>query len=122
MWEQRTVWCSKCGTKYNTDCTRLWYNGVQALSFTNLELRTSSALASIGGLYFSTFFGGDDTTWASPTDQYTYFRNMQLYGGFGAYNGTGASGSKSAAGRAVVQGWAVGIAAMVALALGLGAI
>lgn len=40
-------------------------------------------------MFFSTFFGGDDTTWATPTTQYTYFRNMALYAGYGAANGTG---------------------------------
>ncbi|OCF75853.1 alginate lyase [Kwoniella mangroviensis CBS 8886] len=67
----------------------LWYNGVQALKFTNLVLRTSTDLNSVGGMFFSTFFGGDDSTWATPTDQFSYFRNIQLYAGAGASNLTG---------------------------------
>ncbi|WRT68559.1 uncharacterized protein IL334_005536 [Kwoniella shivajii] len=62
----------------------LWYNGVQALQFNNLVLRTSANLASVGGLFFSTFFGGDDSSWATPTDQFVYFRNIQLFAGAGA--------------------------------------
>lgn len=65
------------------------------MSFTNLELRASSSIASIGGLYFSTFFGGSDTSWATPTSQYTYFKNIALYAGTGAANGTGTSISTS---------------------------
>ncbi|ORY35660.1 hypothetical protein BCR39DRAFT_511370 [Naematelia encephala] len=92
----------------------LWYNGVQALQFTNLELRSAESLASIGGMYFSTFFGGDDSSWATPTSQYTYFRNMQLYAGQGASNLTG---DKIAAG---VQGVSTGngiVLAIVAILL-----
>lgn len=65
-----------------------------ALNFTNVEIRTSEDLASIGGLYFSTFFGGDDSTWATPTDQFSYYKNIQLFAGEGAATGEGApSGS-----------------------------
>lgn len=73
---------------------RLWYNGVPALNFTNLEIRSSDDLASIGGLYFSTFFGGDDSSWATPTDQFSYYKNIQVFAGTGAATGEGAkSGS-----------------------------
>jgi hypothetical protein len=37
-----------------------------------MTYRTTSGL-QIDGLFFSTFFGGGDQTWASPTDQYTQF-------------------------------------------------
>lgn len=80
---------------------RLWYNGVPALNLTNLELRSSSTLASIGGLYFSTFFGGDDVSWASPTEQFSYYKNMAVYAGQGQSTG---EGKKSNAGRVVVWG------------------
>ncbi|RXK42318.1 hypothetical protein M231_00308 [Tremella mesenterica] len=73
----------------------LWYNGVPALSFTSLELRSASSISSIGGVFFSTFFGGDDSSWASPTDQYVYYRNLQLFAGYGASNGTESNVSSS---------------------------
>lgn len=57
------------------------------MSFTNLELRASASLSSVGGLFFSTFFGGDNADWATPTTQYAYFRNMQLFAGSGAATG-----------------------------------
>ncbi|WWD19211.1 hypothetical protein CI109_103669 [Kwoniella shandongensis] len=101
---------------------QLWYNGVQALSFQNLVLRKSSALASVGGLYFSTFFGGDDSSWASPTDQFTYFRNIQLYAGAGASNLTGAA--VSGASRSAVSGssgvWGVVMGLVVLGMMGMG--
>lgn len=74
---------------------RLWYNGVPALNFTNLEIRTSDQLASIGGLYFSTFFGGDDSSWATPTDQFSYYKNIQIFAGSGAATGEGAPSGSS---------------------------
>jgi hypothetical protein len=95
---------------------RLYYNGVQAMSFDNLAIRTSGQLSSIGGMFFSTFFGGDDSTWATPTNQYTYFRNMQLYAGYGAANGTGSA--ISAASRAA-SGWGIVGGTALAALLGL---
>jgi len=74
---------------YRNGLVSLWYNGVQAMKIQNLELRTSSNIDSIAGLFFSTFFGGDDASWASPETQYSYFRNIQLYAGLGASNATG---------------------------------
>ena len=87
---------------------RLYYNGVQAMSFQNLELRSASSLSGINGMFFSTFFGGSDSSWATPEDQYTYFRNMQLFAGTGAATG---SGSKiGSAGRSLEKSpivWAI---------------
>lgn len=85
---------------------RLWYNGVPAVNFSNLELRSSDTLASIGGLYFSTFFGGDDASWASPSDQFTYYKNMQVFAGQGAATGEGA---KSGADRVGWSGLGLGL-------------
>jgi hypothetical protein len=85
---------------------RLYYNGVSALNFTNLELRSSDTLASIGGLYFSTFFGGDDVSWATPTEQFTYYKNMQVFAGQGQSTG---EGKKSGAGRVVALSTAMGV-------------
>jgi hypothetical protein len=38
-----------------------------------------------------TFFGGNDTTWSTPNETHTFFRNIALYGA------TGASTMKSSA-------------------------
>jgi len=82
------------------------------MSFNNLVIRTSTQLSSIGGLFFSTFFGGDDTTWSTPTSQYAYFRNMRLYAGYGAANGEGAAisaASRSASSWGIVGGTAMAV-------------
>lgn len=57
----------------------LYFNDVQALSQQNLYFRTVNDFA-IGGLYFSTFFGGDDSSWATPQTVHTYYRNIQMWG------------------------------------------
>lgn len=78
------------------------YNGVLAINQTALQIRTQSSVGNIQGMFFSyvpslspllpklkyswcktylrTFFGGNDATWASPTNQSTYYRNFQLFG------------------------------------------
>jgi hypothetical protein len=66
-------------------------------------------------MFFSTFFGGDDTTWATPTTQYTYFRNMALYAGFGAANGTGSKISAASRTRTVGTGVGVGMGSVVGI-------
>lgn len=83
---------------------QLWYNGVPAMTFTDLVIRTSSDITSVGGLYFSTFFGGDDSDWATPTQQFTYYKNIQLYGGVGASNLTGAAASSAGHKTAATDG------------------
>ena len=87
------------------------------MNFTNVELRSSKTLASIGGLYFSTFFGGDDESWATPTDQFTYYKNMQVFAGQGQSTG---EGKKSDASRVVALSTGMGLLlAAVIGALGL---
>ncbi|KAF5322437.1 hypothetical protein D9619_001786 [Psilocybe cf. subviscida] len=67
----------------------LYYNDILVMSQTGLQLRASSSVAA-NGLYFSTFFGGSDTSWATPVTTHTYFRNIKLWGGSAASNLTGA--------------------------------
>ncbi|KII92918.1 polysaccharide lyase family 14 protein [Plicaturopsis crispa FD-325 SS-3] len=65
----------------------LLFNDAPVVSHQNLQLRNSTDI-DVGGLYLSTFFGGSDTTWETPTTTHTYFRNFQLWGGSSASNGT----------------------------------
>ena len=37
----------------NNGIIQMWYNGVLAISFTNVEIRTSDSLSGIGGVFFS---------------------------------------------------------------------
>jgi hypothetical protein len=47
-----------------------WFDGVKALERTGVRLRDSGATFGIEMLYFSTFFGGSDATWAPSKDEY----------------------------------------------------
>lgn len=65
--------CLEQGVRLNTPGHRdgeitVWIDGRQAYRSTGLTFRTSPAL-KIDGLFFSTFFGGDDKSWISPRDQ-----------------------------------------------------
>ncbi|KAF7792392.1 hypothetical protein EIP86_003429 [Pleurotus ostreatoroseus] len=66
----------------------LYYNNVKAIDEKAVQFRTSDNI-NIGGLYFSTFFGGDNSSWATPQTTHTYFRNIQLWGSSAASNLTG---------------------------------
>ncbi|MDB5972642.1 MAG: hypothetical protein JWQ90_5092 [Hydrocarboniphaga sp.] len=56
----------------------LWVDGDLKLERHDLAYRRSLEIA-IDGLMFSSFFGGDDPSWASPVDQVLEFRDFQLF-------------------------------------------
>jgi len=95
----------------------LYFNGVQALAQQNLQIRAASNL-SINGLFFSTFFGGSDPTWATPNTTHTYFRNLELWGG---YSPSDLTGSKLGSGnlRSIQSSISVSAALCVVVVLGL---
>jgi hypothetical protein len=55
----------------------VYVNGSQVLNEQQVEFRTTTGL-KIDGVFFSTFFGGSDHTWATPTDQYTDFADFRV--------------------------------------------
>lgn len=59
----------------------VWQDGRQVLTQTGLTFRTTDDL-KIDGLFFSTFFGGGDTSWASPVDQYADFAAFTVSDGY----------------------------------------
>ncbi|KAF5370786.1 hypothetical protein D9758_001806 [Tetrapyrgos nigripes] len=59
---------------------QLYYNDLLLISQQNLQFRSGPEV-SANGLFFSTFFGGSDDTWATPQATHTYFRNIKLWGG-----------------------------------------
>jgi Polysaccharide lyase 14 len=76
-WETGTWMCVEQSVHLNTpgksDGTiRVWVNGREVLKSTRLEFRTTAKL-KIQGLFFSTFFGGNDPTWATPRAQHADF-------------------------------------------------
>ncbi len=58
----------------------VWLDGKPVLHETGLQFRTSGDLR-IDGLFFSTFFGGSDSSWASPAEQYTDFAGFSIFAG-----------------------------------------
>ncbi|CAE6493951.1 unnamed protein product [Rhizoctonia solani] len=68
---------------------QLFYNDLLALSYNGIQYRNSDRINSISGLFFSTFFGGEDSSWASPKEQHTYFRNIRMWGSDAPSNMTG---------------------------------
>jgi len=94
----------------------LYFNDVQALSQSNLQFRSASAVTA-GGLYLSTFFGGSDGSWSPTSTTHTYFRNFRLWGGSAPSNLTGSTvsaatsthGTLGASWVASVVGFAVAI-------------
>ncbi|KAG8721647.1 hypothetical protein FRC08_011575 [Ceratobasidium sp. 394] len=68
---------------------QLFYNDLLAISQSGIQFRATDDIQSISGLFFSTFFGGEDSSWASPTEQHTYFRNIRLWGSESPSNLTG---------------------------------
>lgn len=57
----------------------LYFNDILAISQKGIQFRTDDEV-NPGGLFFSTFFGGGDSSWASTADTHTYFRNIQMFG------------------------------------------
>lgn len=65
-------------TKTANGMIALYYNDELVLNQTQLQLRSGSSVTP-GGLWFSTFFGGGDDSWATPEEQHTYFRNIRIW-------------------------------------------
>lgn len=59
---------------------RVWVNGVQVFEQTGLLFRTTPKL-KIEGMFFSTFFGGSDTSWATPKRVYADFADFSVSAG-----------------------------------------
>src|ERR1700683_34065 len=97
------------------------FNEVQAISQSNLQFRSANAVTA-GGLYFSTFFGGDDESWAPPSTTHAYFRNFRLWGSSTPSNLTGSTVSAATSTHgALGVTWMVGIVGL-AVALGIAGI
>jgi len=69
---------------------QLYFNNDLAINQTGLKIRTDSSLMA-NGLFFSTFFGGSDSSFATPQTVHTYFRNLQVWGGSAASNSSSAA-------------------------------
>ncbi len=55
----------------------LTVNGRPAISYQKMDWRSTGAV-KLTGIDFETFFGGADSSWATPREQSSYFRNFKL--------------------------------------------
>lgn len=62
----------------NDGVLRVWVDGKLLINRTDMLYRVDSSVL-VGGLMFSTFFGGHDPSWASPQTQAAFFRNFEFY-------------------------------------------
>lgn len=56
---------------------QVWFDGKQVLNQRQLTFRTTDRL-KIEGIFFSTFFGGDDPSWATPKEVYVDFADFSI--------------------------------------------
>jgi hypothetical protein len=56
---------------------RVWFDGKMVLDEGGLVFRTTDSL-KIEGLFFSTFFGGSDSSWTTPVSTYVDFADFTL--------------------------------------------
>jgi len=56
---------------------RLWVDGAQVINRDDVMFRTTDEL-KIEGIFFSTFFGGGDLSWATPEDVYVDFAEFSV--------------------------------------------
>jgi hypothetical protein len=78
----------------------LYFNDVLAISQRNILYRNSSAV-NANGFYLSTFFGGSDSSWATPQTTHSYIRNVRMWAGNAPSNLTGSK--VSGAGHLLVE-------------------
>ena len=56
---------------------KVWANGNLAVSYSNLVYRTDPTIG-VNHLFFSTFFGGSDSSWASPINTFTLYKDLSV--------------------------------------------
>ena len=61
----------------NNGYVKLWVNDHAEIHVTNIVMRANTHF-DIDGLFFSSFYGGNDDSWECPHDTYTYFRNFRI--------------------------------------------
>ena len=56
---------------------KLWVDDHAEVHVTDIIMRDNTHF-DIDGIFFSTFYGGGDSSWACPADTHTYYRNFRL--------------------------------------------
>ncbi|TPX60718.1 hypothetical protein PhCBS80983_g01620 [Powellomyces hirtus] len=62
----------------NNGRVQVFHNGVEVIDFDQVSWRDSSSV-TFEGIEFETFFGGADSSWATPRDQFIYFKGMSMH-------------------------------------------
>ncbi|KAI9102709.1 hypothetical protein DFS34DRAFT_683685 [Phlyctochytrium arcticum] len=57
---------------------QVMYNGQEVIDFNQVNWRSKKNVGFLG-LEFETFFGGADKTWATPKDQFVYFKGLSIH-------------------------------------------
>ena|SRR5262252_5988464 len=57
----------------------VWVNDAEVFRKSDIRFRRAGAGWKITGMYFSTFFGGDDSTWATTKKEVAYFDNFAIW-------------------------------------------
>jgi hypothetical protein len=57
---------------------QVWVDGEEVLYRGDIRYRNSESI-SINAMYFSTFYGGNDSDWAPPKDEYIYMDDFLIY-------------------------------------------
>ncbi|KND04922.1 polysaccharide lyase family 14 protein [Spizellomyces punctatus DAOM BR117] len=57
---------------------QVFSDGVEVIDFGQVSYRNTANVGFVG-IEFETFFGGSDSSWATPKDQYVYFRGFSLH-------------------------------------------
>ena len=64
----------------NNGRLKVWLDGKKVLDESGITFRTTETL-KIEGIFFSTFFGGGDVSWATPKDVFVDFANFSVSAG-----------------------------------------
>ncbi|KAG9126077.1 hypothetical protein FRC07_005002 [Ceratobasidium sp. 392] len=99
---------------------QLFYNDLLAISQSGIQFRTSDSIQSVSGLFFSTFFGGEDSSWASPVEQHTYFRNFRMWGSESPSNLTGNQVNAASPVTGSIPAWLPGFVGVLSALVGAG--
>lgn len=57
---------------------QVFSNGAEVIDFAEVSWR-KTAKVGFEGVEFETFFGGADSSWATPKDQYIYFKGLSMH-------------------------------------------
>ncbi|KAF9955306.1 hypothetical protein BGZ65_003469 [Modicella reniformis] len=83
---------------------QVYLDGELVIDMDNIPYR-STGMVGFQGLMFSSFFGGSDSSYATPVDTHVYFKNIQLSIGdpVKLYEGPGNSGGDIATQQALIR-------------------